>query len=56
MDEQTASDVREAALEDLELRPEEGDAITGGEGTGKVVLHDISITKPVDKSSPGLLR
>ena len=35
-----------------ELSDKEAEKVTGGAGDGKVAVHDLSITKYVDKSSP----
>jgi hypothetical protein len=48
-----APDSAESELVDEELDGVSGGATaTGSAGTGKVAVHDISITKVVDKSSP----
>ena len=48
-DEQRAEE--HAEVEDLEVPREDSDDVKGG---GKVNVQDISFTKKVDKSSPGL--
>jgi type VI protein secretion system component Hcp len=59
-------DPHSAEPEDLDVDAEQAEDVKGGEGivsprdpasglpTGKRNLHDIVITKPIDKSSPGL--
>ena len=43
---------REVSLENRVLRDDELDAVSGG---GKANVHDISVTKYVDASSPVLI-
>ena len=44
-------------LGDLELDVNHAEEVAGGDktGSGRVEIHDLSITKSVDKSSPSLL-
>jgi type VI protein secretion system component Hcp len=48
---ETETTTGEEAVEDLELQDDDAEAVQGG----KVDVHDISITKKIDKSSPTLL-
>lgn len=59
---QSGKDDVKAPVSSTELGEAELDSVTGGTessqgsggGAGKVTLHDISITKNVDKSTPTL--